>query len=85
MLHTAYSSDTSKEAFARMTDRWAVMSTVEKAELFDAMCLEVDEIARLGIAATEGKLTPERENYLMMERRYGTALAIEVLGAEPLR
>ncbi len=66
-----------------MTDRWADMSTIEKAELFDAMCLEIDELARLGIAATEGEVSPARERYLLMERRYGTGLAIEVLGVEP--
>jgi hypothetical protein len=83
MSHAGYSSDTEKEAFARMTNRWAEMSTVDKAELVDAMCIEVDELARLGIAATEGDVSPEREDYLMFERRYGTALANEVLGVEP--
>ncbi len=66
-----------------MVDIWAAMSTVEKAELFESMCLEVDELARLGIAAREGTISAERENFLMMQRRYGTAFATSVLGSAP--
>ena len=58
-----------------MIDIWAAMSTVDKAELFESMCLEADELARCGIAAREGKISKERENFLMMELRYSTELA----------
>jgi hypothetical protein len=68
-----------------MIQIWAAMSTVEKAELFEAMCLEVDELARLGIAASEGDISPQREKFLMMERRYGTKLATSVLGPAPTK
>jgi hypothetical protein len=85
MAHSAISTDTSHEAFGVMCQRWAAMSTVDRGELFSALCLHVDEIARLGIAATEGDVSPEREHFLLMERRYGTALATTVLGNPPLR
>jgi hypothetical protein len=51
------------------------MSFVEKGELVEAMCLEADELARLGIAFREGVVTIERERYLMAIRRYGQAFA----------
>jgi hypothetical protein len=85
MVHTALPRDTSIEVYNRMIDVWAAMSTVDKAELFESMCLEVDELARLGIAATEGAISPERENFLMMERRYGRKLATAVLGSAPAK
>jgi hypothetical protein len=66
-----------------MIQIWAAMSTVEKAELFEAMCLEADELARLGIAAREGEISLEREKFLMMELRYGTEFATSVLGSKP--
>jgi hypothetical protein len=61
------------------------MSTVDKAELFEKMCLEADELARLGIAAREGEMfSPEREKFLMMELRYGTEFATSVHGDKRL-
>ena len=66
-----------------MIEVWAAMSTVEKAELFEAMFCDVDELARLGIAANEGEISGQREMFLMMERRYGTQLATSVLGSAP--
>jgi hypothetical protein len=68
-----------------MVDRWTAMSTIERAELFSAVCIQVDELGRLGIAATEGDVSLERENFLMMERRYGTDLAVAVIGEPPRR
>jgi hypothetical protein len=85
MVHSALPSDTSKEAYNLMVERWAAMSGVEKAELIEAMCLEVDELARLGIAAMEGEVSPERERFLIMERRYGKGLALSVLGPTPAK
>jgi hypothetical protein len=56
------------------------MSFVEKAELVETMCLEADELARLGIAYREGAVTIERERYLMAIRRYGQAFADTYFG-----
>lgn len=80
MVHSALPVDTSKEAYDVMVDCWAAMSALEKAELIEAMCLEVDELARLGIAAMEGEVSPERERFLIMERRYGKGFATSILG-----
>lgn len=85
MVHTALPRDTTIEAYDRMIEVWAAMSIVEKAELFEAMCLDVDELARLGIAAREGDISSQREKFLMMERRYGTELATSVLGPAPTK
>jgi head-tail adaptor len=85
MVHTALPRDTTIEVYDRMIQIWAAISTVEKAELFEAMCLEVDELARLGIAAREGDISPEREKFLMMELRYGTQFATSVLGEMPTK
>jgi hypothetical protein len=85
MVHTALPRDTTIEVYNRMTDIWAAMSTVEKAELFESMCLEADELSRCGIAAREGEISQEREKFLMMELRYGTDFALSVLGNPPAK
>ena len=63
-----------------LTAKWRSMSSVEKAELVEAMCLEADELARLGIAYREGDVTIERERYLMAFRRYGRGFADTYFG-----
>jgi hypothetical protein len=85
MVHNALPRDTPVQVYNRMIDIWAAMSTVDKAELFEKMCLEADELARLGIAAREGEISPEREKFLMMELRYGTDFALSVLGNPPAK
>jgi hypothetical protein len=58
------------------------MSTVDKAELVEKMCIEVDDLARLGIAYREGDVSPQRERYLLAIRRYGRAFADEYFGPD---
>jgi hypothetical protein len=70
-----FAFDTSAEASALLVSKWRSMSFVEKGELVEAMCLEADELARLGIAFREGVVTIERERHLMAIRRYGQAFA----------
>jgi hypothetical protein len=70
-----FAFDTSTEASALLVAKWRSMSFVEKGELVEAMCLEADELARLGIAFREGVVTIERERYLMAIRRYGQTFA----------
>jgi hypothetical protein len=60
--------------------KWRSMSSVEKADLVEAMCLEADELARLGIAFREGAVTVEQEHYLMTKRRYGQEFADTCFG-----
>jgi hypothetical protein len=75
-----FAVDTSPEASALLIAKWRSMSFVEKAELVEAMCLEADELARLGIAFREGAVTIERERYLMALRRYGKEFADTYFG-----
>jgi hypothetical protein len=77
-------ADTSPEVFAMMVERWRSMPVSDKAELMEAMSIEVDQIARSGIRMREPNISRARENWLMMSRRYGRALAMEVLGTEPI-
>ena len=61
------------------------MSVIDKVELVDAMCREIDELARNGIRMREPSVSPEREHWLMMMRRYGRDLTEKVLGPEPIK
>jgi hypothetical protein len=79
-MQPVFAVDTSVEASALLIAKWRSMSFVEKAELVEAMCLEADELARLGIAFREGAVTIERERYLMALRRYGQAFADTYFG-----
>jgi hypothetical protein len=78
-------TDTSAEVSRKMVLRWRSMSPDQKGELVEAMCADVDEIARLGIRRTEPDVSVEREKWLMMVRRYGRNAARAVLGDEPPR
>ena len=77
---SVFAADTSEDATAQLVASWRLMSSVEKAELVEAMCLEADELARLGIAYREGKVTVERERFLMAVRRYGSEFANTYFG-----
>ena len=79
-----FAVDTSDEASALLVAKWRSMSFVEKAEFVEAMCLEADELARLGIAFREGVVTVERERYLMAIRRYGKEFADTYFGENSL-
>lgn len=79
-MPSVFAADTSAEASALLIATWRSMSSIEKAELVEAMCLEADELARLGIAYREGEVTIERERYLMALRRYGREFANTYFG-----
>jgi hypothetical protein len=83
-----FAPDTSEEVSDLLVARWRAMSTTDKAELVEAMCREADDLARMGIAHRFGPVSPERERYLMAERRYGTDFADRYFGEDsvlPLR
>jgi hypothetical protein len=75
-----FARDTSVEISEELVARWRSMSPVEKAELVEVMCREADDLARMGIAFRYGPVSPERERYLMAERRYGTDFADRYFG-----
>ena len=77
---SVFAADTSEAASALLVASWRSMSSVEKAELVEAMCLEADDLARLGIAFREGEVSIERERFLMAARRYGSEFANTYFG-----
>lgn len=74
-MPSVFAVDTSADASTLLIAKWRSMSSVEKADLVEAMCIEADELARLGIAFREGAVTVARERYLMAKRRYGQEFA----------
>lgn len=79
-MPSVFAADTSADASTLLIAKWRSMSSVEKADLVESMCLEADELARLGIAFREGAVTVERERYLMAKRRYGQEFADTYFG-----
>ena len=79
-VSSVFAADTSGAASALLVASWRSMSSVEKAELVEAMCLEADDLARLGIAFREGEVSIERERFLMAVRRYGSEFAHTYFG-----
>ena len=68
-----------------MVERWRSMSVAEKGDLVETMCRDCDELAHSGIRSREPAVSPERERWLLMMRRYGRAFTLRVLGSEPSR
>jgi hypothetical protein len=77
---SVFAVDTSSEASALLIKKWRSMSFAEKGELVEAMCIEADDLARLGISFREGAVSIERERYLMAIRRYGRSFADTYFG-----
>ena len=67
--------DTSPEAWRRVVRAYAAMSVAERAQQMVAMSLAADRLARAGILSQEPEADANRIEYLLLERRYGTALA----------
>jgi hypothetical protein len=59
------------------------MTVSEKAELVHKMCVDVELLARSGMRHEEPGVSPQREHWLLMQRRYGTELTVAALGPEP--
>ena len=58
------------------------MSPIERAQLANAASIDCERLARAGIAAMGPDADEARIRYLLVQRRYGTALADAAFGTE---
>ena len=61
--------------FAILTERWRTMSIPERAELTQQLCLDVERLARAGIAARYPTYSEIEICHELARRRYGAVLA----------
>lgn len=80
---SARPADTSEEVWQVMTERLVALSPTEKAALANRLSIDVERLARAGIALVEPDASEARIRYLLAERRYGTALAQAAFGSGP--
>lgn len=78
MNRSVVRTDTSDDADHLLFARWGAMTISERAELTNQLCIDVERMARAGIArerpgATEPEIVRE-----LVRRRYGDALAAAV-------
>lgn len=75
MTHAAIPDDTDEKSWAVLVECWRSMSVIEKADLTEQMCLDVEQIARVGIARRYPTHTEIEICHELARRRYGDALA----------
>jgi hypothetical protein len=68
-------ADTTEDAYAVLTQRWAAMTVAERALLTDQICIDVERLARAGILAQHPDYTEVEICHELARRRYGAALA----------
>jgi hypothetical protein len=75
--HSAVPADTDPAAFALLNERWRAMTVGERAELTQQLCLDVESIARAGIAARFPAYSETQICRELARRRYGSSVADE--------
>ena len=74
-------ADTSAEAWSVVVERWRTMTPAAKLALADSLSTDCTRLMLAGIAATYPDLDERELRHEMLRRRYGRALADEVMGA----
>ena len=77
MARSAVPADTDPGAFAVLAERWRAMTIAERAELTQQLCLDVEQVARAGIASRFPAYSEVEICHELARRRYGNALADE--------
>jgi hypothetical protein len=75
VTHSGLPADTDPAAFAILTARWSAMTIGERAALTQQLCLDVEQLARTGIAARHPTYSEIEICHELARRRYGAALA----------
>lgn len=75
MVRSAVPADTEPAAFAILVARWRAMTIAERADLTQRLCLDVERLARAGIAARYPTYSEVEICHELARRRYGNALA----------
>ncbi len=77
--------DTPDEVTRRHTAVLRALGLSGRAQLAFSLMDDAMTLARAGIRAREPGVSPDRERWLLVARRYGRATAVQVLGPEPPR
>ena len=82
---SAVPTDTSADVLAKQFEVLRAMGLEGRARLTFSLIDNATELALAGIRAREPGLSDQREQWLLMARRYGRDFALSVLGDEPPR
>jgi hypothetical protein len=75
VARTAVPEDTDPAADAMLVECWRSMTTDGRVELTRQLCLDIDRIARAGVAALHPTYSELEVCHELARRRYGRALA----------
>ena len=75
VVRSVVPADTDPASFAILVECWRVMTILERAELTQRLCVDVERLARAGIVARYPSHSEIEVCYELARRRYGTALA----------
>ena len=75
MVPSSVPADTDARSWAGLVETWRSMSVIERAELTDQLCRDVEELARLDIARRYPEYTEIEVCHELARRRYGPELA----------
>jgi hypothetical protein len=75
VVRSAAPVDTDPAAFAILTESWRAMSVQERADVTQRLCVDVERLARAGIAARYPSHSEIEICHELARRRYGSALA----------
>jgi hypothetical protein len=77
VAHSLIPLDTDATSYAALTDSWRAMGIAQRAALTQRLCLDVEQLARSGIAAAHPAFSEIEICHELARRRYGSALADE--------